>query len=455
MGYGAQPNPTYGAQVFSLCVSLNRTSSTTSGPASIEVVYDADPDRIAAIGHSAHCEHLSNLMGQIIFWLSAAAFAVVAIMRVTDPILPIVAIEFGLTVGGASVIVTAFAVPYGLFQLLYGPLGDRFGKLTIVVFALGASALFTTLCAFSTSIEMLAALRFLTGAGTAAVVPLSLAFIADHFVYEVRQPVIARYLNGLILGQIAGGSLGGIVAELFGWRVIFVIFGGLVGAMAYFVWRFSNHHRETLRPAPLSGRSLFAPYIALLRQRRPRTVIIAATIEGIFFFGGGAFIGAFLHQEFGLSYARVGAVLACFGIGSLIYSNTAKYVVNALGERGMILTGSLTMAGCYAALAWAPSWQICIPILIVGGFGFFVMHNTLQTLATELAPDNRGTAVALFAFSLMVGQGAGAALLGSIIDRHGYSAAFCLIAVVVASLGMWFQGRLKADAPDTASQSDY
>ena len=46
-------------------------------------------------------------------------------------------------------------------------------------------------------------------------------------------------------------------------------------------------------------------------------------------------------------------------------------------------------------------------------------------------------------------------VMASIIDRHGYSAAFCLIAVVVASLGMWFQGRLKADAPDTASQSDY
>jgi len=390
-------------------------------------------------------------MRQIIFWLSAAAFITIAIMRVTDPILPIVASEFELTVGKASIIVTAFALPYGLFQLVYGPLGDRFGKLRIVVFALAASSLFTIGCALADNIATLAALRFMTGAATAAVVPLSMAFIADHFAYEVRQPVIARYLSGLIMGQIAGGSLGGIMAELFGWRVIFIVFGIVVGAMAYLVWRFSNHHRETLRPAPLRGRGLFKPYIALLRQPRPRHVIITAVIEGFFIFGGSAFIGAFLHQQFDLGYAWVGLILACFGLGGLIYSNTAKYVVKALGERRMIIAGSLTMCGCYLGLSVAPGWQACVPILIVSGYGFYVMHNTLQTLATELAPDARGTAVSLFAFSLMIGQAAGVALLGSIVDRFGYGTAFTLIAVAVMCLGMWFQGRLKAGAPMAAA----
>lgn len=390
-------------------------------------------------------------MNQIIFWLSAAAFIVVAIMRVTDPLLPIIASDFGLSVGRTSIIVSAFALPYGLFQLVYGPLGDRFGKLIIIVFALAASAVFTLACAFASGIGMLALLRFMAGVATAAVVPLSMAFIADHFAYEVRQPVIARYLNGLIMGQIAGGSLGGIMAELFGWRVIFVVFGVIVGAMAYLVWRFSNHHRETLRAAPLRGRSLFQPYFALLRQRRPRHVIITATIEGFFFFGGSAFIGAFLHHTFDISYAWVGVMLACFGIGSLIYSNTAKLIVVTLGERRMVIVGALLMSACYFGLALAPSWQFCVPVLIVCGFGFYVMHNTLQTLATELAPDARGTAVSLFAFSLMIGQGAGVALLGTIIDRFGYSTAFSVTATAIALLGWWFQGKLKPAATDAGA----
>ena len=391
-------------------------------------------------------------MNQIIFWLSAAAFIVVAIMRVTDPILPILADEFGLTVGKASIVVTAFTVPYALVQLLCGPLGDRFGKLKIIVFALGASSVFTLVCSLADSVELLAVFRFMAGIATAAVVPLSMAFIADNFSYEVRQPVIARYLSGLIMGQIAGGSLGGIMAELFGWRVIFIVFGIVVGAMTYFVWRFSHHHQENVRPAALYGRQLFVPYMALLRQRRPRNVIFTAVFEGFFFFGAGAFLGAFLHDRFGLGYAWVGLMLASFGVGSLVYSRSAGPIIKTLGERGMVIAGSLTMSCCYLALAFAPNWQICVPILMICGFGFYLMHNTLQTLATELAPHARGTAVSLFAFSLIIGQGAGVAFLGSVIDRHSYTEAFVMVSIALVCLGMWFQDKLKAPPPIAVDQ---
>ena len=110
----------------------------------------------------------------------------------------------------------------------------------------------------------------------------------------------------------------------------------------------------------------------------------------------------------------------------------------------MVIVGSLITASCYLGFAFAPGWQICIPIMIVCGFGFYVMHNTVQTLATELAPDARGTAVALFVFSLMIGQGLGVAFFGRVIDRFGYTVAFEMIAVALACLGIWFQGKLKS-----------
>ena len=49
-------------------------------------------------------------------------------MRVADPLVPQVAADFGVTSGGAAIIVTAFALAYGLCQMLWGPVGDRFGK---------------------------------------------------------------------------------------------------------------------------------------------------------------------------------------------------------------------------------------------------------------------------------------------------------------------------------------
>ncbi|MDA1064855.1 MAG: MFS transporter, partial [Proteobacteria bacterium] len=195
----------------------------------------------------------------------------------------------------------------------------------------------------------------------------------------------------------------------------------------------------------------FLPYLALLRQRRPREVIVTAIFEGFFFFGAGAFLGAFLHDRFEIGYAWVGLMLACFGAGSLIYSRTAGPIIQTLGERGLVNDGSGAMSCCYLALAFAPNWQTCVPILMICGFGFYLLHNTLQTLATELAPDARGTAVSLFAFSLIIGQGAGVAFLGSIIDRYGYTPAFVLVSIAVICLGMWFQDRLKVVPPVAVS----
>lgn len=60
--------------------------------------------------------------------LGAAAFIVTANARAIDPLLPTIAAEFAVSVGRAALIVTSYAVPYGLCQLLYGPLGDRVGK---------------------------------------------------------------------------------------------------------------------------------------------------------------------------------------------------------------------------------------------------------------------------------------------------------------------------------------
>lgn len=381
-------------------------------------------------------------MQLIVFLLSVAGFVVLAVMRVTDPLLPVVAQEFGESVGMAGIIVTAFALPYGLLQLAYGPLGDRLGKLKVITMTLALSAIFTSASALAASLEMLALLRFMTGLTTAATVPLAMAFIADKVGYDRRQAVIGRYLTGLIFGQILGGGLGGVLADLIGWRHIFTLFGLLTGFIAALLWRFSRAEREVLRPVPLRGAAMFAPYLRLLAERRARNVILTVAIEGFFFFGALAFVGALLHDRYALSYTHIGLTLICFGAGGLAYSTAVRRIVRALGERRMVIVGSLLMAACFVGLALAPAWGYCGPLLAILGFGFYMMHNTLQTLATELAPEARGTAVSLFAFALFSGQAAGVALLGQLIDQAGYAVAFTLAGLAMAALGLWFQGRI-------------
>ncbi|MFL5337079.1 MAG: MFS transporter, partial [Geminicoccaceae bacterium] len=105
-------------------------------------------------------------------------------MRVADPLVPQVAADFGVTSGGAAIIVTAFALAYGLCQMLWGPVGDRFGKYRTVAALTLVSAATVATGGLSGSLATLSLARLVSGATAAALIPLSMAFIGDHVPYE-------------------------------------------------------------------------------------------------------------------------------------------------------------------------------------------------------------------------------------------------------------------------------
>ena len=140
--------------------------------------------------------------------LSVAAFGSGMSLRVMDAMLPRLAAEFSLNLGAAASVITVFAVAYGLAQLLFGPLGDRFGKYRVVALGCLACALTTLACALAPSFGLLLLARTLAGATAASIIPLSMAWIGDVIAYERRQPVLARFLIGQILGLSGGVALG-------------------------------------------------------------------------------------------------------------------------------------------------------------------------------------------------------------------------------------------------------
>src|SRR3569833_3781779 len=140
--------------------------------------------------------------------LALAAFASGISLRFTDPLLPRLAGNFHISLGEASHVITFFSIAYGFSQLFFGPLGDRFGYFLIIACACGASAVAALLCGLAPNFSMLLGARLLAGATAAAVIPLSMAWIGDVTPYERRQPVLARFLHGQILGLSAGVLVG-------------------------------------------------------------------------------------------------------------------------------------------------------------------------------------------------------------------------------------------------------
>ena len=356
--------------------------------------------------------------------LALAALASGVSMRLADALLPRLAREFEVSLGQASQVVTVFAVAYGLAQLLFGPLGDRFGKYRVIGWSCAASALTALLCALAHSHDALMAARLLAGASSSAVIPLAMAWIGDVVAYERRQPVLARFLIGQITGFAIGVWAGGYAAEHLDWRTPFygvAVLFALAAVLLQWVRRglpASVVAPGAAAPGNLLQRTL-GEFGAVLVRPWARVVLVTVFFEGACLYGPFAFIAAHLHQRFDLPLSTVGALVMLFALGSMSYALGARLLIGRLGEVVLVRTGSVFMAAALGVLAFAPTWWWAMPACAVLGLGFYMMHNTLQTHATQMAPERRGAAVATFAASLFLGQSLGVGAAGLLVGVVG------------------------------------
>jgi predicted MFS family arabinose efflux permease len=381
-----------------------------------------------------------------IMLLSAAAFASSANLRVCDPLLPQVAHDFATTPGAASIIVTAFAIGYGLLQLVWGPIGDRSGKYRVAALASIAAGVFTAAASFTATLDGVGLARFLAGAAAAAIIPLAFAWIGDGFPFEHRQAVLARFLSAQFTGIVLGQAFGGYLGDAFGWRSVFLIVGAihLVAGVLMLVELRLNPGAQPLAAPALGGlRATLTAVLELLGRPWVQVMLLTVFAEAFAMYGAFAYIGADLHQRFGVGFAAIGLFLCVYGTGALAYSFSARLLVARLGERGLVVAGGMLLGLCYLALAAAPAVIMAVPAIGAMGFGFYMLHNTLQTNATQMAPETRAIGVSLFAFFLFLGQSLGVALAAPVIDRWGAPPVYAAAAVAIPLIALWFRARLR------------
>ena len=181
---------------------------------------------------------------------------------------------------------------------------------------------------------------------------------------------------------------------------------------------------------------------ALTHRPWVRVILATVFVEGALLYGATAFIALYLHLHFGLSLGASGSMLAAFAAGGLLYASVAGRVVPRLGERGLVLGGGAFIALGFLVLAAAPAAAWALPCMIALGLGVYMFHNTLQVHATQMAPEARGGALALFACSLFTGQSAGVWLASQAVDSAGARPVFVVAAIGLALLALDFRRRL-------------
>lgn len=388
---------------------IGKASKTVSLVAGVEAISIDAADREVPIARSA------------VVALSVAAFASGLSLRVTDALLPRLAMDFTIPIGSAASVITAFAIAYGLSQLFFGPMGDRFGKYVVIGWACVACTLTALCCALAPTFGSLLGARMLAGATAAAIIPLSMAWIGDVIPYEQRQPVLARFLIGQIMGLSAGVMIGGYAAEHWSWRVPFFgvtcLFFGVSVVLLSVNRTLPARARVVRREAGSAWARMRTEFSQVLAIPWARVVLATVFLEGLFLYGAFAFIVSHLHFRYAIPLSTAGTVVMLFGFGGLLFALGVATLVRTLGEVGLSRWGGALVTVALMTIALAPSWWWAIPASFIAGLGFYMLHNTLQINATQMAPERRGAAVSAFASCFYLGQSVGVALGGIFLVR--------------------------------------
>jgi MFS transporter, YNFM family, putative membrane transport protein len=379
-----------------------------------------------------------------IILLAVAGFASQAMVRVTDSLLPQIAADFSTTVGEASIVVAAYSLSHGSIQLIIGPVADRFGKYRVVAIMCALAAILVALCGTVQSLSALAIARLASGAAAGWIIPTSMAYVGDVTPYERRQPILARYLSGQICGQLFGQAAGGVLGDLMGWRNVFFVLAAMfaVATTGLIVELVANPRTRAAGHPEETSRGFVANYVAVLSNPWARFVIFAVFIEASAAWGAFAYVGADLHLRFGLSFTAIGLIIGTFGIGGLLYAASVQQLVTRLGQPGLAIFGGTLLGLAYVTLAIGAAWWLA-PIAVTAiGLGFYALHNTMQTNATQMTPEARGTAVGVFSSAIYLGQTAGVAVGALVIDRYSAVPLFIGTAIVLPLLAGWYASKL-------------
>ena len=365
--------------------------------------------------------------------LGLAGFIVMADNWVVSPLLPAISRSFNVEPARAGILIAAYMLPFGLFQLLYGPLADRFGKLRVIGITLVFFTFATALCGFGLGLVDLTLYRALTGIFAAATMPVGLALVGDLVPMEERQHAIASLMGLAFLGQAASMTIGGTIAYVSSWRGVFWIYGAVSAVITVMLLLYARRFHTQLKGDPNS--EFLRPYGRLLGNWPSLRTYLVTFFEGMLVLGSFSYLGAEAGHSLNLSTLGIGLLMAMFGVGVVGGSRASGWLANKLGRRRLVALGLLFAAVADFLVAFAPRQLALTAVaLLFLGVGFMLAHSSLFTTATQFAHKARGTAMSLIAFSFMVGGSLGTLLGGRVIGATSYHTFYLVFAVALVGL---------------------
>ncbi len=351
--------------------------------------------------------------------LPALFFATVGVfadLYVTQPILPLLSHEFGVSAPTAALTVSVVVLMIALVSNAYGPLADAWGRKPVMVASCAALAVPTLLCAAAPTFPLLVVLRGLQGLLMPGVAAVAVAWIGDEYAGAALGPAVGSYVAASVLGGLTGRVASGWIAAHFSWRGPFLVFGvvTVLGALGM-----ALHLPASPRGGEASVGNAFREMARHLQNRR----IVGGLVIGFSVFFG--FIAVFTYlpyyltaPPFGLSTAKVSGVYLVY-VAGIATSWTAGRAAERLGRRTLMAMGFVL-----ASAAVVGTLARTIPAVVLGlvalCVGMFLVQGTAPAFVNATAREAKGGAGALYTTFYYLGATFGSVLPGFAWQAWGW-----------------------------------
>lgn len=348
----------------------------------------------------------------------------------TDLYLPALpALREGLTasMSQAQLTLSALMLAFGVAQLFWGPVSDRYGRRPVLLTGLLLYTVSSVGGALAGNVETLVLWRTVQGAALAAAVVCARALVRDVFEPQQATRVMSLGLSGLGMIAILSPLIGGFAAQWGGWRLAFALLAALgTLTLGFIAWRLPETVKR-LNPLATSPGPLVRQWarIALHREFVAWTLLVSFAYGGLFTLLAGSsfvFIGVW-----GFSPGAYGLAMASGSVSYVAGTFLCRYWLQRGGRKWAVKRGAfLTLAGGSLAVIAALPAVASPAVLLVAHALYLLGHGIHQ-------PCGQAGAVGPFPHS----AGAASALAGFVL---------ALLAFVI---GLWLGWALSGSGPQT------
>lgn len=351
---------------------------------------------------------------------------------------------------------SSFLLVYALSTLPLGIWADRGVRKNIVALCVGIWSIATTLAGITQNFIQLFSVRAILGIGEAGYAPASLSMLGDLFPRSQRGRVLSYWSSGTLIGAAIGFTLGGLIADSFGWRWAFYLVGipGLIAA--FLAWRITEPARGTFdheeevaiegeateeeEDVPIHGSigTDFWGSVSKLLKVRTYWVLLAALVFSFFTIGGTSFwLPTYVIHTFKLTTGQAGlisgGVLVSSGLMGTLLGGWLADAAQRRWPQGRLLVamvGFLLGAPLVLVALFIHSLPMFILVFILAGTALNFCTGPLSAVTQDVVtPAMRATAVGLsLLLAHLLGDAAAPTIIGTLADKFTLSTALILTA---------------------------